>query len=82
MDISVEKKLTDLWTLQKIDSRLDGLRSLLGELPMEVADLEDSIVGLQTRVSRKRLPRLRVKFRIKETASRILTATSKNMMSS
>jgi predicted nucleic acid-binding Zn-ribbon protein len=51
MDISVEKKLTDLWTLQKIDSRLDGLRSLLGELPMEVADLEDSIVGLQTRVS-------------------------------
>ncbi len=51
MDISVEKKLTDLWTLQKIDSRLDGLRSMLGELPMEVADLEDSIVGLETRVS-------------------------------
>jgi predicted nucleic acid-binding Zn-ribbon protein len=51
MDISVEKKLTDLWTLQKIDSRLNGLRSMLGELPMEVADLEDSIVGLETRVS-------------------------------
>ncbi|MFN5217886.1 MAG: zinc ribbon domain-containing protein [Sphingomonadales bacterium] len=51
MDISVQKKLTDLWTLQKIDSRLNGLRALLGELPMEVADLEDSIVGLETRVS-------------------------------
>ncbi len=50
MDISIQKKLTDLWNLQKIDSRLDGLRSLLGELPMEVADLEDSIVGLETRV--------------------------------
>jgi len=50
MDISIQKKLTDLWNLQKIDSRLNGLRALLGELPMEVADLEDSIVGLETRV--------------------------------
>lgn len=50
MDISVEKKLTDLWKLQQIDSRLNGVRSLLGELPMEVADLEDEIVGLETRV--------------------------------
>jgi predicted nucleic acid-binding Zn-ribbon protein len=50
MDISVEKKLTDLWKLQQIDSRLNGVRSLLGELPIEVADLEDEIVGLETRV--------------------------------
>lgn len=51
MDVSVEKKLHDLWTLQQIDSRLDALRALLGELPMEVADLEDEIVGLNTRVA-------------------------------
>lgn len=50
MEISIQKKLTDLWKLQEIDTRLDKLRSLLGELPMEVADLEDSIVGLETRV--------------------------------
>jgi len=50
MDISVEKKLHDLWKLQQIDSRLNSLRALLGELPMEVADLEDAIVGLNTRV--------------------------------
>ena len=49
--INIDKKLKDLWKLQQIDSRLDNLRAVLGELPMEVADLEDDIAGLQTRVS-------------------------------
>jgi predicted nucleic acid-binding Zn-ribbon protein len=51
MDASIEKKLQDLWKLQQIDSKLDNIRALMGELPMEVADLEDEIVGLETRVS-------------------------------
>ena len=51
MDVTVEKKLQDLWKLQQIDSKLDNLRSVLGELPMEVSDLEDDIAGLETRVS-------------------------------
>ena len=51
MDVTIDKKLKDLWKLQQIDSRLDNLRAVLGELPMEVADLEDDIAGLQTRVS-------------------------------
>lgn len=51
MDVSVEKKLHDLWKLQQIDTRIDNVRALLGELPMEVADLEDEIVGLNTRVN-------------------------------
>lgn len=50
MDVTIEKKLQDLWKLQQIDSKLDNLRAMMGELPMEVADLEDSIVGLETRV--------------------------------
>jgi predicted nucleic acid-binding Zn-ribbon protein len=51
MDVTIDKKLKDLWKLQQIDSRLDNLRAVLGELPMEVADLEDDIAGLETRVS-------------------------------
>ncbi len=50
MDVTIEKKLQDLWKIQQIDSKLDNIRALMGELPMEVSDLEDSIVGLETRV--------------------------------
>jgi uncharacterized protein len=46
---SVEERLQTLWSLQTIDSRLDKLRAVRGELPLEVADLEDEITGLETR---------------------------------
>ena len=45
-EFSVEEKLTSLVTLQKIESKLDEVQILKGELPMEVADLEDEITGL------------------------------------
>src|SRR3954471_20945404 len=48
-EYSVEEKLTALVNLQKIDSKLDEIRILKGELPMEVADLEDEIQGLHAR---------------------------------
>jgi len=48
--LSIEDKLKGLYNLQKIDTKLDRLRSGRGELPMEVSDLEDEIVGLQTRL--------------------------------
>jgi len=48
-EYSVEEKLSSLVTLQKIDSKLDEIRILKGELPMEVADLEDEIQGLHAR---------------------------------
>lgn len=51
-EFSVEEKLTALLTLQKIESKLDELRILKGELPMEVADLEDEITGLHARQTR------------------------------
>ena len=50
MDVTVEKKLQDLWKLQQIDNKIDNLRAVLGELPMEVSDLEDDIAGFETRV--------------------------------
>ena len=51
-EFSVEEKLTALVTLQKIESKLDEIHILKGELPMEVADLEDEIQGLFARQTR------------------------------
>lgn len=51
-DFSVKEELSALIYLQKIDSKLDEIRILKGELPMEVADLEDELAGLQSRKTR------------------------------
>src|SRR5258705_8813854 len=51
-EFSVEEKLTSLVTLQKVDSKLDEIHILKGELPMEVRDLEDEIQGLHARQTR------------------------------
>ncbi|MCC7402488.1 MAG: hypothetical protein IT214_13500 [Chitinophagaceae bacterium] len=51
-EFSVEEKLTSLVNLQKIESKLDEIHILKGELPMEVADLEDEIHGLNSRQMR------------------------------
>jgi predicted nucleic acid-binding Zn-ribbon protein len=48
-EYSVEEKLTSLVRLQKVESKLDEIHILKGELPMEVADLEDEIQGLHAR---------------------------------
>ena len=49
---TVEYKLRTLYSLQLIDSRLDEIRNTRGELPLEVEDLEDDIVGLNTKVDK------------------------------
>jgi hypothetical protein len=48
----VIEKLKALYHLQKIDSKIDEIKILKGELPMEVKDLEDEITGLKTRVEK------------------------------
>ncbi|MGB0839251.1 MAG: zinc ribbon domain-containing protein [Chitinophagales bacterium] len=48
--VSVEQKLLRLFQLQAIDSKIDSIRILRGELPIEVQDLEDEIEGLSMRV--------------------------------
>lgn len=45
-----EQKLLALYQLQLIDSQIDKIKTIRGELPMEVADLEDEVTGLQTRI--------------------------------
>jgi predicted nucleic acid-binding Zn-ribbon protein len=49
---TVEEKMRELYRLQKIDSQIDEIEILKGELPMEVSDLEDEIAGLDTRIAR------------------------------
>jgi hypothetical protein len=49
---SIAEKLTLLWNLQQIDSQLDEIQILKGELPMEVSDLEDEVAGLETRIKK------------------------------
>lgn len=50
-EMSVEEKLKALYDLQQVDTEIDKIKILRGELPLEVQDLEDEIEGLQTRVS-------------------------------
>jgi len=50
LEISIEKKLKKLYSLQQIESQIDKIRIIRGELPLEVQDLEDEIAGLETRI--------------------------------
>lgn len=51
-EITVEEKLRALFDLQLIDSRIDKIRDIRGELPLEVEDLEDELVGMNTRLEK------------------------------
>ena len=50
--MTVEQKLEALFKLQTILSKIDEIRTLRGELPLEVQDLEDEIEGLTTRIGK------------------------------
>ena len=52
IEYSVEDKLRALYDLQLIDSRIDKIKSVRGELPLEVEDLEDEVAGLDVRISK------------------------------
>jgi predicted nucleic acid-binding Zn-ribbon protein len=51
-EFSVEDKLQALHKLQSIDSEIDKIRTVRGELPLEVQDLEDDLKGLETRIEK------------------------------
>ncbi len=53
-EISVEERLRALYSLQLVDSEIDKIKTLRGELPLEVQDLEDEIAGLETRLGNLR----------------------------
>ena len=51
-EVTIEEKLRALYSLQTIDSKTDEIHRLCGELPLEVQDLEDELVGLATRIAK------------------------------
>lgn len=51
-ELTIEEKLRALFNLQMINSEIDKIRTLRGELPLEVQDLEDEIAGLETRIEK------------------------------
>lgn len=54
MEKTVEQKLQALWNLQTIHTQIDRIHQVRGELPIEVADLEDEVAGLETRIEKIR----------------------------
>lgn len=51
-EFDIEEELKSLYNLQKVDSKVDEIQVLKGELPIEVKDLEDELAGLQTRIKK------------------------------
>ncbi len=50
--LTIEERLRNIHSLQEIDSQIDGIKVLKGELPIEVEDLEDEVKGLETRMEK------------------------------
>ena len=51
-ELSIEEKLRAIYALQLIDSKIDEIRNVRGELPLEVEDLEDEVAGLSKRLEK------------------------------
>ncbi len=69
---SAEEKLRALYDLQLIDSRIDRLRVVRGELPLEVEDLEDELAGLESRLERLKAESDGTKSKIHERKESII----------
>jgi uncharacterized protein len=70
-ELSVEEKLRALYDLQLIDSRIDEIRNVRGELPLEVEDLEDEVAGLTTRLEKLKSDLDSIEDQIKEKKNAI-----------
>ncbi|MGB4206324.1 MAG: C4-type zinc ribbon domain-containing protein [Bacteroidales bacterium] len=69
--VSIENKLIALYNLQQIDSQIDRIKIVRGELPLEVEDLEDEVVGLETRISNFKKEGEGIKAKINELEQNI-----------
>ena len=70
-ELSVEEKLRALYDLQLIDSRIDEIRNVRGELPLEVEDLEDEVAGLTTRLEKLQNDLVSIETSIKDKKNAI-----------
>jgi len=74
-DMQVEDKLKHLYQLQTILTEIDRIRTLRGELPLEVEDLEDEIEGLKTRIEKANEDIVAIRANINEYKSKANIAT-------
>jgi predicted nucleic acid-binding Zn-ribbon protein len=70
-EINVEDKLRALYALQLVDSKIDEIRNVRGELPLEVEDLEDEVAGLSTRLDKLKSDLETIDEQIKEKKNAI-----------
>ena len=75
-EISVEERLRALISLQLVDSEIDKIKTLRGELPLEVQDLEDEIAGLETRLGNLREDVVNLEKSISKKNQEIIDAES------
>lgn len=71
-ELTIEQKLRMLYDLQLIDSRIDQIRAIQGELPIEVQDLEDEVAGLETRLGKLREEKERFEGQIAQLKNTIV----------
>ena len=71
VEYSVEDKLRAMYDLQLIDSRIDKIKSVRGELPLEVEDLEDEVEGLDFRMNKINEELTEIENNIKEKLNKI-----------
>ncbi|WP_294083708.1 zinc ribbon domain-containing protein [Proteiniphilum sp. UBA5384] len=76
-EVSVEDKLKSLYKLQSYLSEIDRIKTLRGELPLEVADLDDEIAGLGTRINNFELELKQLDENSKLQKGKIETSKSK-----
>ncbi len=77
-EATVEEKLRALYDLQLIDTRVDDIRNVRGELPLEVEDLEDEVLGLKTRLDKLKTDLETINYEI--TAKKNLIDESKALI--
>ncbi|WP_310992592.1 zinc ribbon domain-containing protein [Aequorivita marina] len=70
-EVTIEEKLRALYDLQLIDSRIDKIRNVRGELPLEVEDLEDEVAGMNTRLEKLNADLEVIEDQIKEKKNNI-----------
>lgn len=76
-DIAVDEKLKSLYKLQFYLSEIDKIKTLRGELPLEVADLDDEIAGLGTRINKFKLDLKELSDMTKQEKFKIETSKTK-----
>ena len=75
-ETTVEEKLRALYNLQLIDTRIDEIRNVRGELPLEVEDLDAEVAGLEKRLSNLGIEVTAYEDEIKAKKNGIETATA------